>query len=35
VIASPLAKTIAQQKGINLSEVKGSGPDGRIIKQDV
>lgn len=35
VIASPLAKTLANQKGINLSEVKGSGPSGRIIKQDI
>ena len=35
VIASPLAKSVAQQKGINLSEVQGSGPNGRILKQDV
>lgn len=35
VFASPLAKTVAQQKGINLSEVQGSGPNGRILKQDV
>lgn len=35
VFASPLAKTVAQQKGINISEVQGSGPNGRILKQDV
>ena len=35
VFASPLAKKIAQEKGINLSEVKGSGENGRIVKKDV
>lgn len=35
VFASPLAKTVAQSRGINLSEVQGSGPSGRILKQDV
>ena len=35
VFASPLAKKIAQDKGINLSQVKGSGENGRIIKSDV
>ncbi len=35
VKASPLAKKIAEDKGINLSDVNGSGPDGRIIKKDV
>ena len=35
VKASPLAKKIATDKGINLSEVSGTGPDGRIIKKDV
>lgn len=35
VFASPLAKTLAQEKGINLSEIQGSGPSGRILKQDV
>ncbi len=35
VKASPLAKAIAEQKGINLSQVHGSGPEGRIIKKDV
>lgn len=32
---SPLAKRIAKDKGIDLSEVQGSGPNGRIVKQDV
>src|SRR5690554_1437058 len=35
IFASPLAKKIAQDKGINLSEVKGSGENGRIVKSDV
>ena len=35
IIASPLAKRIAEQKGIDLAAVKGSGPNGRIIKSDV
>jgi pyruvate dehydrogenase E2 component (dihydrolipoamide acetyltransferase) len=35
VIASPLAKRIAEQKGIDLSSLKGSGPNGRIVKSDV
>ena len=35
VFISPLAKKIAQDKGINLSQVKGSGENGRIIKADV
>jgi pyruvate dehydrogenase E2 component (dihydrolipoamide acetyltransferase) len=35
VFASPLAKKIAQDKGINLSQVKGSGENGRIVKSDV
>lgn len=33
--ASPLARRIAAQKGIDLSAVKGSGPNGRIIKADI
>jgi pyruvate dehydrogenase E2 component (dihydrolipoamide acetyltransferase) len=33
--ASPLAKKIASEKGINLSEVSGSGDGGRIVKKDV
>jgi pyruvate dehydrogenase E2 component (dihydrolipoamide acetyltransferase) len=35
VFASPLAKKIAQDKGINLSQVKGSGENGRITKSDI
>ena len=35
IIASPLAKRIAAGKGIDLAQVKGSGPNGRIIKADV
>ena len=35
ILASPLAKRIAEQKGIDLSGVKGSGPIGRIVKADV
>lgn len=35
VKASPLAKKIAKDKGIDLSEVKGSAENGRIIKKDV
>ncbi|OZA94327.1 MAG: pyruvate dehydrogenase complex dihydrolipoamide acetyltransferase [Erythrobacter sp. 34-65-8] len=35
VIASPLAKRIAAQEGIDLSTLKGSGPNGRIVKADL
>ncbi len=35
IIASPLAKKIAEEKGINLSAVKGTGENNRIIKRDV
>jgi len=35
VIASPLAKRIAADKGVDLAGVKGSGPHGRIVKADV
>jgi len=35
VVASPLAKKIAEEKGINLASVAGSGDHGRIIKRDV
>jgi pyruvate dehydrogenase E2 component (dihydrolipoamide acetyltransferase) len=33
--ASPLAKSIAKEKGINLAAVQGTGDGGRIIKRDV
>lgn len=35
ILASPLARRIATQKEIDLSQVIGSGPKGRIIKVDV
>ena len=35
VIASPLAKRIAAEKGIDLATIKGTGPGGRIVKADV
>ena len=35
IFASPLARRIAAQKNIDLTNVKGSGPHGRIIKADV
>ena len=35
VKASPLAKRIASEKGLDLSSLKGSGPGGRIVKADV
>lgn len=33
--ASPLARNMAEDKGIDLNRVKGTGPDGRIIKKDI
>ena len=35
IIASPLAKKIAEERNINLASVKGSGDNGRIIKFDI
>lgn len=35
VFASPLAKSLAKEKGIDISRVQGSGDNGRIIKKDV
>jgi pyruvate dehydrogenase E2 component (dihydrolipoamide acetyltransferase) len=35
IIATPLARRIAKQAGIDLSAVKGSGPHGRIVKADL
>ncbi|MDQ6983074.1 MAG: pyruvate dehydrogenase complex dihydrolipoamide acetyltransferase, partial [Mariprofundus sp.] len=33
--ASPLARRLAKQKGINLAAIQGSGPNGRIVKTDI
>ena len=33
--ASPLAKKLAEEKGLNIQQIKGSGDGGRIIKRDV
>ena len=35
IFVSPLAKKLAEEKGINLSQVQGSGENGRIIKRDI
>ncbi len=35
VFASPLARRIAQQNNVSLSQVTGTGPKGRIVKRDV
>ncbi|MFT3795199.1 pyruvate dehydrogenase complex dihydrolipoamide acetyltransferase [Flavobacterium sp.] len=35
IFISPLAKKIAEEKGINISQVKGSGENGRIVKADI
>ncbi len=35
VFISPLAKKIADEKGINIHQVKGTGENGRIVKSDV
>ena len=35
LFVSPLAKKIALEKGINLSQVNGSGENGRIVKRDI
>jgi pyruvate dehydrogenase E2 component (dihydrolipoamide acetyltransferase) len=35
VFASPLARRIAAEKGLDLSKVQGSGPHGRIVRSDV
>ena len=35
IFASPLARRIASQKGLDLSQISGSGPHGRIVKADV
>jgi pyruvate dehydrogenase E2 component (dihydrolipoamide acetyltransferase) len=35
IFASPLARRMAQQAGIELTALKGSGPNGRIVKADI
>jgi len=35
VKASPLAKRIAEEMGVDLRAISGTGPDGRIVKEDV
>jgi len=35
VKASPLARRLAEQRGVDLAALKGSGPGGRIVKADV
>ncbi|WP_152287334.1 dihydrolipoamide acetyltransferase family protein [Flavicella marina] len=35
IVASPLAKALAEEKGINLAKVVGTGEGGRIVKTDV
>jgi pyruvate dehydrogenase E2 component (dihydrolipoamide acetyltransferase) len=35
IFSSPLARRLAEQSGIDLSGLKGSGPNGRIVKADV
>jgi len=35
IFASPLARRIAEQKGIDIANVTGSGPRGRVVKADV
>ncbi|KAF8912777.1 2-oxoacid dehydrogenases acyltransferase-domain-containing protein [Gymnopilus junonius] len=35
IFASPVAKKIALERGIPLSKIKGTGPSGRIIREDV
>ena len=35
VKASPLARRIARERGIDLAELRGTGPDGRIVAEDV
>src|SRR5512147_807841 len=35
VLASPLARRLARQRGIDLGKLRGSGPKGRIVKRDI
>ncbi|MBP9791990.1 MAG: pyruvate dehydrogenase complex dihydrolipoamide acetyltransferase [Rickettsiales bacterium] len=35
VFASPLAKRLAKEKGFDITQIKGTGPNGRVVKNDV
>ncbi len=35
IIATPIAKRMAEERGLDLRLIKGSGPEGRIVKSDV
>jgi pyruvate dehydrogenase E2 component (dihydrolipoamide acetyltransferase) len=35
ILASPLARKIAQEKSLDISTIKGSGPSGRIVEEDL
>ena len=35
MIPSPIAKTLAAERGINLADITGTGPEGRITASDV
>ena len=35
VLASPLARRLASQNGLDLSAISGSGPNGRVVKRDI
>ena len=35
ILVSPLAKKIAKEQNLNLANIKGSGPGGRIVKKDI
>lgn len=35
IFASPVARRLAEEKGIALRDIKGTGPDGRIVKSDI
>jgi pyruvate dehydrogenase E2 component (dihydrolipoamide acetyltransferase) len=35
IFASPLARRLAQEQGLDLAALKGSGPEGRIVKADI
>jgi pyruvate dehydrogenase E2 component (dihydrolipoamide acetyltransferase) len=35
IVASPAAKRLASEHGVDLTQIRGSGPDGRIVEEDV